>query len=118
PSGTGRRAGDMDEPHVDRPLSVERLTPADLTAAAQAVATIMAITEVAAPAPAGKSPFSLVASWEETAGGERWTITLTDIAASVDDAKAKAAADHLLQPVLQLLRPRAVRHFFRSWMDE
>jgi hypothetical protein len=105
------------EERTDRPLSVKRLTPAFLIAAAQAVATIIAINHAGA-APAGQPSFSLVAEWHDHPAGERWSIALIDVNVPLNRDAALAEAERLLQPILQAMQPRAVHHFFRSQMDE
>jgi hypothetical protein len=105
----------MEQPRVDQPLSVERLTPTDLIAAARAVATIVAINHARKPAP-GQVPFVLSASWY-AGRTESWSIKLRDASVALDTA-AHTEAERLLQPILQAMRPRAVKHFFRSPMDE
>jgi hypothetical protein len=107
----------MEQPRVDRPLSVKRLTPAVLIAAAQAVATILAINHAGA-APLGQASFSLVVEWHDQPAAERWLIALTDVNVRLDRDAALAEADRLLQPILQAMQPRAVTHFFRSQWDE
>jgi len=107
----------MEQPRVDRPLSVKRLTPAVLIAAAQAVATIVAINHAGA-SPPRQAPFSLVAEWHDHPAGERWSIALTDVGVPLDRDAALAEAQRLLQPILQAMQPRSVTHFFRSRMDE
>lgn len=107
----------MEQLHIDQPLSVQRLTPALLIAAAQAVATILAINHAGA-APRGQALFSLVAEWHEYPTGERWQIALTDVNVPLDRDAALAEAERLLQPILQAMQPRAVKHCFRSQMDE
>lgn len=105
----------MEQPRVDQPLSVERLTPEDLIAAARAVATIVAINHARAPAP-GRVPFVLSASWY-AGPPESWFIVLRDASVALD-TDAETEAERLLQPILRAMRPRAVKHFFRSQMDE
>jgi hypothetical protein len=105
------------EERIDRPLSVTRLTPALLIAAAQAVATIVAISHAGA-APAGQASFSLNVEWHDHPAGERWQIALTDVNVPLNRDAALAEAEQLLQPILQAMQPRAVTHFFRSQWDE
>ena len=120
----------MEQPQIDQSLSVERLTPADLIAAAQAVATILAFRHASAPsafplspeypnflAP-GQIPFNLTVRWEVYTAGEQWVIALRDATVGLDYAAATAEAERLPQPILQLMRPRALSHFFRSRVDE
>lgn len=107
----------MEQPRVDQPLSVRRLTPAFLIAAAQAVATILAINHAGA-APLGQASFSLVVEWHDHPTGERWPIALTDVNVPLDRDAALAEAERLLQPILQAMQPRALSHFFRSQWDE
>jgi hypothetical protein len=120
----------MEQPQIDQSLSVERLTPADLIAAAQAVATILAFRHASAPgafplspeypnflAP-GQVPFNLTVRWDVDPAGDRWTIALSDATVGLEYAAATAAAERLLQPILQLMRPRVLRYFFRSRVDE
>jgi hypothetical protein len=105
------------EERIDRPLSVERLTPDDLVAAARAVATILAIDHASA-SPRGQAPFLLTVYWYDAPTGERWLIALTDVSVYLDRDAALAEAERLLQPILQTMQPRALRHFFRSQWDE
>ena len=69
-------------------------------------------------APAGQGSFSLIVEWHDRPAGERWSIALTDANVHLDRGAAVAEAERLLQPILQAMQPRAVRHFFRSPMDE
>src|SRR5271170_1157510 len=105
------------EERIDRPLSVERMTPADLIAAARAVATILAINHARA-SPRGQAPFLLTVYWYDGSAGERWLIGLADVDVHLDRVAALAEAEGLLQPILRAMQPRAVKHFFRSVMDE
>jgi hypothetical protein len=107
----------MEQPRVDQPLSVKRLTPAVLIAAAQAVATILAINHAGA-APRGQASFSLGVEWHDHRAGERWSIALTDVNVPLNRDAALAEAERLFQPILQAMQPRAVTHFFRSRWDE
>jgi len=105
------------EQRIDRPLSVKRLTPAAMIAAAQAVVTIIAINHADA-AWAGRESFDLVVEWHDQPAGERWDISLSNVNMPVNRAAAVAEAERLLQPILQAVQPRAVKHFFRSQWDE
>ena len=110
----GRHGG---EQRTDRPLSVERLTEAELIAAARAVATILAVRYAGTPAPA-QAPFSLMVHWYDGPAGEWWLIDLRDATVAFDREAAAAEAERLLQPILKSIRPRALRHVFRSRIDE
>jgi hypothetical protein len=105
----------MEQSRVDRPLTVERLTEADLIAAVRAAATIIAIRY--AP-PSGPIPLSLTVRWYCSAEDDHWSIVVEWDRRPFDFDAADAEAGRLLQPILQAMRPRAVRHIFRSPADE
>ena len=107
----------MNPPDADLPLSVERLATTDLTAAGQAVATILTAGHVRHTTGL-QAPFVITVSWNKDQSGERWDIALSDVTVALDRDALAAEAERLLQPVLQFMRPRALRHVFRSRMDE
>lgn len=107
----------MADERVDRPLSVERLSTAELAAAGAAAATIVA-ARYARPAAPGMPGMSISASWWSGAAGESWSIAIVDWSPVPVGEEGLPAAAALLQPILDAMRPRALTHHFRSMMDE
>jgi len=102
---------------VDRPLTVERLSAADLIAAAEAVITIVT-TRHWRDATTASPQTTVCVTWVPNPPGETWTIELMDWSPTPVGEDAQQATETLLRPIVENIRPRAVTHRFRSLMDE
>lgn len=101
---------------VDRPLTVERLSPADLQAAGEAVATLAVLAHARTPLP-GDRYFTLIGRWNGAEPGD-WWVSVDAGNLPLDPHATEQTAQALLLPILRAIRPRAVAHHFRSVMDE